>query len=316
MEHLVRAEAARDTLGAGSLVPPAPGPMVPVAHRVVETWRETEDVVTLVLEPVGDALAPFRNGQFNMLTVYGVGEAAISVSGARGEGLLMHTVRDVGNVTHELCRSGPGDVIGVRGPFGTDWDAACGAAGSASDDSFGAGYSDSAADPVVVVAGGIGLAPLRGVLYELLAPRSDGGRARRQVSAIIGAREPSQLMYRDDLEAWERAGGQVLTTVDVAAPGWTGHVGLVTALLDHAKFDVEHARALVCGPEIMMRFTARGLVDKGMDPDRIWVSLERNMQCGLGWCGHCQIGPLLVCRDGPIVPYAGVVSELLLQRER
>lgn len=273
--------------------------MVPIPHRIVERRDETGDVATLSLVPLAGRQMEFVPGQFNMLTAFGVGEAAISVSSSRREGgPLRHTVRAVGPVTRALCRAGPGDVIGVRGPFGAPWGV---------DDAL-TGSGD-----VVVVAGGIGLAPLRGVVDELVhRPDSRGGR----VFVIIGARQSGQIIFGDDLEAWERDGAVVAVTVDVAGSGWSGHVGLVTSLLDHAAFDPASSTAFICGPEIMMRFTARALVNQGIDPERIRVSLERNMQCGLGWCGHCQLGPFLLCRDGPVLPYAGAVSRLLNERER
>ncbi|MGP0031476.1 MAG: FAD/NAD(P)-binding protein [Acidimicrobiales bacterium] len=271
---------------------------MPVPHRVVGRRDETADVVTVFLDPVAGSPMAFRPGQFNMLTAYGVGEAAISVSSSRREvGPLRHTVRAVGPVTAALCRAVTGDVIGVRGPFGTTW-----------------GVGDAVTDTgdVVVVAGGIGLAPLRGAIDELVhRPDAQGGR----VFVLAGAREPGQIIFDDDLRAWERDGAVVAVTVDMGAPSWTGPVGLVTSLLDEAGFDPATSTALVCGPEIMIRFTARALVDRDVRPERIRVSLERNMQCGLGWCGHCQLGPLLLCRDGPTVPYAAV-SRLLSERER
>jgi len=290
-----------------------PGVMTPALYRVVGRRAETDDVTTLALSPVVGGPMAFRSGQFNMLTAFGVGEAAISVSSTPHEdGPLRHTVRAVGSVTRALCQARKGDVIGVRGPFGTDW---------------GVGDSDSRAPvdapppgdaPVtggdfVVVAGGIGLAPLRGAVDELVARRArDGGR----VFVVVGARTPSQIIFHDDLDTWARAGAHVAVTVDISEPGWTGRVGLVTSVLGEAGFDPGGATVLVCGPEIMMRFTARTLIDNGVDPNRIWVSLERNMECGVAWCGHCQLGPFLLCRDGPIVPYAGVVAHLLTQRER
>ncbi len=219
-------------------------------------------------------------------------------SSRQEEGLLRYTVREVGPVTRALCRAETGDVVGVRGPFGTPW---------------GMGDPLTATGDVVVVAGGIGLAPLRGAIDELThRPRAHRGR----VFVIAGAREPGQIILNDDLEAWEEEGAVVAVTVDVASAGWSGHVGLVTSLLHEVEFEPGSASALICGPEIMMRFTARALVQRGIDPERIQVSLERNMQCGLGWCGHCQLGPFLLCRDGPVLPYAGAVAELLTERER
>jgi NAD(P)H-flavin reductase len=214
---------------------------------------------------------------------------------------LRHSVRDVGAVSHALCERHVGDVVGVRGPFGSDW--LVGGDG----DSTGLDARDA-----VVVAGGIGLAPLRGAVEELVRASQRGGG---HVFVLVGAREPSQVVFNVDLESWAARGATVLVTVDRATPSWTGRVGLVTSLLADAGFDPENSRAMLCGPEIMMRFTARALVDLGMSPEVILVSLERNMQCGVGWCGHCQLGPLLLCRDGPVVPYAGLVSQLLMRRE-
>ena len=287
------ASAVRD----GPLI--GPSPLEPVPHRVVDWRRETNDVTTLSLESLAGTVPVFVPGQFNMLTAYGVGEAAISVSSSRREvGALRHTVRDVGPVTAALCRARPGDVVGVRGAFGTPW---------------GVDGADLATGDVVVVAGGIGLAPLRGAIDELIhRPDPDGGR----VFVVAGAREPAQIIFGDELEAWGRAGAVVAVTVDTAPSDWTGHVGLVTSLLGGVNCDPATTTALICGPEIMMRFTARTLIDLGLDPRRIRVSMERNMQCGLGWCGHCQLGPFLLCRDGPVLTYAGQVAHLMTERER
>ncbi len=274
------------------------GPMEPLPHRVVDRREETGDVVTIALTPEDEAIGPILPGQFNMLTAYGIGEAAISVSSVPDAvGPLEHTIRAVGPVTAALCAATPGDVVGVRGPFGTTW-----------------GTDDEVTrnGDVVVVAGGIGIAPLRGAIDQLVHRTDRTGR----VFVVVGARSPDQLIFGDDLQRWEEAGAAVFVTVDVAAPGWRGHVGVVTTLLATAGFESASASALVCGPEIMLRFTARSLADLGVDPGRIRVSLERNMQCGIGWCGHCQLGPLLLCRDGPVLPYAGRVEALLAERER
>jgi len=276
--------------------------MTPALYRVIGRRRQTDDVTTLALAPLTHAPMDFRAGQFNMLTAFGVGEAAVSVSSApHSSGPLEHTVRDVGAVTHSLCAGQIGDLVGVRGPFGTDWGIGEAAGG------------DHAQGDVVVVAGGIGLAPLRGAVQELMARRRPRGR---RVFVIVGARDPSQIVFGDDLDRWARDGAQVAVTVDVSAVGWTGHVGLVTSLLGSAGFDPVAATALVCGPEIMMRFTARALIDQGVDPARILVSMERNMQCGVAWCGHCQLGPYMLCRDGPVLPYAGALAHLLTERQR
>ena len=270
-------------------------PMTPIIHRVVGRRRESDDVVTLVIEPLDGPAMAFLPGQFNMLSALGVGEVAISFSGAPGEGgVLRHSVRDVGAVSGALCRLAVGDLVGVRGPFGSDW------------------RLDEVSDDVVVVAGGVGLAPLRGAVSELVARRRiNGGR----VVVLVGARDPSQVLFADDLARWSDEGAEVAVTVDRAAPAWPGRVGLVTGLIAPAGLVASRTRALVCGPEIMMRFTARALQDQGMSADSILVSLERNMECGVGWCGHCQYGPLLLCRDGPVVRY-GDVAGLMTERER
>ncbi len=289
----------------------APPVSAPSLYRVVSRRRETRDVTTLTLVAhEGDPLR-FRCGQFNMLTAFGVGEAAISLSGLPGDGhVIQHTVRDVGAVSHALCHAPVGGTVGVRGPFGSDWGVDALVGPTAPDER--APQRARAAD-VVVVAGGIGLAPLRGAIEALVraAPAH-----RKRVFVLVGARDPSQLIFREDLESWARRGARVEITVDSAAPGWPGHVGLVTSLLAQAGFDPARADVLICGPEIMMRFTARAVIDLGVDPTRVRVSLERNMQCGVGWCGHCQLGPLLLCRDGPVLPYGGLVAKLLSERER
>jgi NAD(P)H-flavin reductase len=149
---------------------------------------------------------------------------------------------------------------------------------------------------VVVVAGGIGLAPLRPVIRAALARPG-------RLCVLIGARTPADLVFTDELEQWREAGAEVLVTVDRAEAGWPGRVGLVTALLPVASFEPGQAVGYVCGPELMMRFSALALIERGLPPSGVSVSLERNMRCGVAVCGHCQLGPVLVCRDGPVVGY-------------
>lgn len=277
-----------------------PHPLTPSLWRVVGRRAETADVVTISLSPAHGQPSDFRHGQFNMLCAFGVGEVAISISSSpRERGPLEHSIRDVGPVTHALCNAPVGGVIGLRGPYGKGWE---------TDGSLTEGLSD-----VVVMAGGIGLAPLRGAVRDLV-DRQRRGEVRLFV--LIGARSPDQIVFAEDIEAWRAAGAQVEISVDVAPAGWRGTVGVVTSLLTGAAFDPARALALVCGPEIMIRFTAQALVDRGLDPHHIRMALERNMQCGVGLCGHCQLGPLLLCRDGPVVSYGGVAAELLRERQR
>ncbi|GID32369.1 FAD/NAD(P)-binding protein [Paractinoplanes brasiliensis] len=266
-------------------------PVVPRPHRVTDRRVDTADTVTLELAAIGEPLRRFQPGQFAMITKYGVGDVPISLSGHSGTRLL-HTVRAVGAVTQALHDTTEGDVVGVRGPFGTAWDVA-----------------SAAGLDVVVAAGGLGLAPLRPVIDELLADRAEYGR----ITILTGAREPAELLYRDQYAAWAGQ-AQVEVTVDRADSGWDGPVGLITKLVPGVDVDPARAAAFVCGPEPMMRFTARALIAQGLPAARIRVSLERTMRCGLGWCGHCQLGPLLICRDGPVVGFP-VAEPLMSVRE-
>lgn len=272
---------------------PVTAPVLPERYRVAERTDETHDTVTLDLRPAGQPIPAHQPGQFTMLYAPGIGEVPVSISGAGGGQALLQTIRAVGAVTRALCAATPGQFIGVRGPYGTSWDLASAAGGD-----------------LLVVAGGIGLAPLRGALRAALDRR---GRYRRIV-VLIGARSPEELVFGGELDFWRDAGAEVHVTVDRAQAGWTGHVGVVTQLIDPAEIDPTRSTALVCGPEVMMRLTARDLLARGVPAGRIRVSLERNMRCGVAECGHCQLGPLLLCRDGPVVSYE-VAAPLLSIRE-
>ncbi|AWI27456.1 FAD/NAD(P)-binding protein [Streptomyces tirandamycinicus] len=254
--------------------------LTPLPYRVVDRRDETHDTVTLVLEPAGEALGSFAPGQFAMLYAFGVGEVPVSVSRIPGERRITHTVRAVGAVTRALCGLRTGAWLGVRGPFGTCWDLAA-----------------ARGRDLLVVAGGIGIAPLRPLIDAVLAEPHAYGR----LNVLAGARTPGDALYRDEFPAWERPFAAV--TVDRPSDDWTGRVGVVTTLLGEARFTPAGTTAFVCGPEVMIRATARALVHRGVRPDRIRVSLERNMRCATGHCGHCQLGPLLLCRDGPVVGY-------------
>lgn len=266
--------------------------MVPRVHRVLRRIRELPGTVTLALD--GDPI-PFWPGQFEMLWAFGVGEAAISVSGGGpGDGPVLHTVRTVGAISRAICALQPGDSLGVRGPFGNGW-----------------GVEEVAGADVVVVAGAIGLAPLRPAVRHILGNRDRYGR----VAVLVGARSPDLLLYAREVAAWRsRFDLHVEVTVDHAGPEWRGHVGLVTELVRRAPLDPRSAVALVCGPEAMMRFTAVALIERGVDPSAIRISMERNMKCAVGHCGHCQLGPTFVCRDGPVFAWDRL-APLLAVRE-
>ena len=271
-------------------------PMVPVPYRVASRRDETRDSATLRLEPVDAAIPAFLPGQFTMLYARGVGEIAISISGdpSLGDGALTQTIRDVGAVSRALHDAQAGDLVGVRGPFGTTW-----------------GLDTAVGHDLVIVAGGVGLAPLRPVLLGALANRD----AYRRIVLVTGARAPDEFLFTDQLAEWAaRPDVAVELTVDVPAEGWSGLVGFVTEPLARATVDPGRTIAFLCGPEPMMRFSANVLLGKGIAAGSIRVSLERNMQCGVGLCGHCQLGPLLVCRDGPVIDYE-LARQLLAVRE-
>jgi anaerobic sulfite reductase subunit B len=268
-------------------------PVLPARYQVTGRLMETHDTVTLDLRPVDRPIPLHQPGQFTMLYAPGVGEVPVSISGTGPDQVLVQTVRAVGAVTRALCRCAPGRMIGVRGPYGTDWDVASAAGGD-----------------LLIVAGGIGLAPLRGALQAALGRRD----RYRRIVVLIGARSPEELIFVRDLGEWHRSGADVELTVDRATEGWAGHVGVVTQLLRRATVDPGRTTALVCGPEIMMRLTARELVALGVPAAQVRISLERNMRCGVAECGHCQLGPLLLCRDGPVVGYP-VAAPLLAVRE-
>jgi anaerobic sulfite reductase subunit B len=247
--------------------------MVPAGFRVLSRRQDTADTWTLELEGAGPL--EFEPGQFTMLGAAGCGEVPISISGNPDvPGRLVHTVRAVGAATAAICAAEPGRVLGVRGPFGRTWPV---------DEIEGA--------DVVVVAGGIGLAPLRPAILRLLARRERYGR----IAVLYGGRTPGDLLYPTEIDGWGAA-----VTVDSAGREWRGRVGVVTKLIDGAAFDPGSTAALTCGPEVMMRFAVEALLRRGVVADRAYVSMERNMQCGIGHCGHCQLGPTLICRDGPV----------------
>jgi NAD(P)H-flavin reductase len=257
---------------------------------------DTHDTFTLEMEPRdGDKSFAFLPGQFNMLYLFGIGEVPISISGDPTKpAVLVHTTRAVGAVTQVMKKLRPGDTIGVRGPYGRPWPAA-----------------EAEGNDIVIVAGGIGLAPLRPVIYYVLANRGQFGR----VALLYGTRTPEDILFRKDLETWRaRFDIETLLTVDRAGGDWRGNIGVVTTLIGRASFDPAQATAMVCGPEIMMRFTAMELQNRGIAPDSIFISMERNMKCGIGLCGHCQLGASFVCKDGPVYTYSQM-KEIFTRRE-
>lgn len=279
--------------------PPSPtfsDAMLPSAWRVVERRDETHDTFTIVIEPCDEGLVMrFAPGQFNMLYAFGAGESAISISGDAAHGSrVVHTIRRVGTVTSALERLQRDDQLGVRGPFGTSWP-----------------MNDLRGRDLVFIAGGIGLAPLRPAIYHALNHRAEYGR----IVVLAGARTPADVLYHRELEQWSAPGGiECRITVDRAEETWRGNVGVVTKLVGKAALDPANAAALVCGPEIMMRYTAAELRRCGVGDERIFITMERNMKCAVALCGHCQLGPEFICRDGPVYRY-DKIAFWLAQRE-
>jgi NAD(P)H-flavin reductase len=259
--------------------------MVPHPYVVGEVAKETPDTFSLTLRPEAEGNATsFEPGQFSMLWPFGVGELPISISGDPGkENQLVYTVRSVGKATNTLVSQKAGARVGVRGPFGKSWP-----------------VNATRGLDLVVVAGGIGLAPLRPVIYHVLSHRQEYER----LVVLYGARSPRDLLYRKELVAWARQRDtQVLVTVDYGGLSWRHHVGAVTTLFKYARLRPARSVAMLCGPEIMMRFVARDLAAQGLPCNRIYLSMERNMKCAVGFCGHCQYGPRFICKDGPVFPY-------------
>jgi NAD(P)H-flavin reductase len=270
-------------------------PFVPQPYRVRRVRRETHDIATLELFPVAGERPEFRPGQFNMLYAFGLGEVAISMSGDPAEpDRTLHTVRNVGAVSGAIAGIEAGAMLGLRGPFGTAWPTEA-----------------AEGNDVVIVAGGLGLAPLRPAIYTVLAHRERYGR----VVLLYGTRSPGDILYEREIGRWRRRlDVDIAVTVDRADPGWHGNVGVVPKLIPRASFDPHNTIAMVCGPEVMMRFTVSALHEAGLPFERIYLSMERNMKCAIGLCGHCQFGPSFICKDGPVMRYDRI-ADLLAVRE-
>jgi NAD(P)H-flavin reductase len=271
-------------------------PWLPLPARIRQIRPEAAGISTYELEWADAGVADqyrFQPGQFNMVYLPGFGEAAISLSSdAEALGTLGHTIRIAGTVTRELARRQPGDYVALRGPFGSAWpmDACRG-------------------QDVILACGGVGLAPLRPVIYHILRHREDFGR----VTLLYGARTPGDLLYPYEYDQWRQGGIDVEVTVDIGASDWTGNIGVVPVLFYRLRVKPERTRILTCGPEVMMRFVIFEALARRIKPEHIYLSMERNMNCALGLCGHCQLGPAFVCKDGPVFSYEQMESYLHLE---
>jgi NAD(P)H-flavin reductase len=284
---LMQASASRQ----GALMP---DPILPQLAYVRRRQCDGPQVWTLDIDAQALFGTSWVPGQFNMLTAFGIGEIPISFSGDPTEGSrLVHTIRAVGPVSRALTQLQKGDRLGIRGPYGIGWP-----------------MTELSGHDVLIMAGGLGLAPLRPVLYQLFAERGRYG----QIALLYGTRSPKDILFRRELETWRRRLDIDLeVTVDHAMGDWHGHVGVITSLIGYAAFDPSHTVALLCGPEVMMRLSAAALCAAGLTETSIYLSLERNMQCALGFCGHCQLGSVFVCRDGPVFRFDRLRTLLALK---
>lgn len=265
-------------------------PFLPIWGKVSSVHADAGNCSTLHLEPPkGQVLPIFQPGQFAMLYAFGIGESAISQSGKSDENVASFTIRPVGATTRALASASIGDLVGVRGPYGQGWP-----------------MEELKGCDLVIMAGGLGLAPLRSVLMKASSSKTKPNRT----ALVYGARQPDEILFHDEMAGWAEAGIDIKLTVDRATNDWQGSVGLVTHLIPLARFDANNTVAFLCGPEVMMRFAAGALEDAGVPANRIWLSLERNMKCAIGHCGHCQFGAAFVCKDGPVFRFDQIRSNL------
>ncbi len=270
-----------------SAVPPvSPNPWLPLAARIERITPEAPGVATYTLQlddPAAGAGFRFQPGQFNMLYLPGFGESAISISSDPHHcETISHTVRVVGNVTGALSRLRVGDPVLLRGPFGAGWP-----------------MDECRGCDLVIAGGGLGLAPLRPAIHHVLHSRDEFER----VILLYGARTPADLLYPAEYNDWRGGGIEVHTTVDLGTDDWQGHIGVVPQLFSRLRLDAPQTRVLTCGPEIMMRFVIFEALGRRISPEHILLSMERNMNCAVGLCGHCQLGPAFICKDGPVFTY-------------
>ncbi|MEW6324868.1 MAG: FAD/NAD(P)-binding protein [Nitrospirota bacterium] len=261
--------------------------IAPAVTEVVEKRRETRHIWTLRLRFRDESLHRayrFQPGQFNMVYGFGLGEVPISiVSDPADDELLDHTIRAVGAVTDGLCRLPKGAAVGLRGPFGSWWP-----------------MDEARGKDVVIVTGGLGCAPVVSAINYIMTRRDAYGA----VKIFHGVKTPKDLLYRERFRAWQRTPNtEVYLTVDHPDRRWKYRVGVVTNLFEQVRIDPDRSLVMMCGPEVMMRYAARGLLAQGVAEERIYLSLERNMKCAVGFCGHCQYGPMFICKDGPVLRY-------------
>lgn len=269
-----------------------PWRVVPIAiERVIVEAPQVQTYVMTLTQAEDRQHYACKPGQFNMLYVPGIGEAAISIAGYDAQrGRIRHTIRNVGAVTDAIAQGGQHMSLGMRGPFGSAWPI----------ELF---QPTTPQRDLIIAAGGVGLAPLRSMIHYVMDHRLLFGN----VTLLIGARTPEDLLYRSEIDQWRAAGIQVERTVDRTQPTWKEHVGVVTVLIERLRLPQPQSTwVMTCGPEVMMRYVAKSAIDRGIPEQNIWVTLERNMNCAIGLCGHCQLGPVFLCKEGPVFRYDSV----------
>lgn len=263
--------------------------IIPSPFQIKSIVHESSDVYSLALTPVKGEIPAFIPGQFNMLYLYGFGEIALSDSSHPFEKQqTYHTIHAVGSITKAMQHLKEGDQIGMRGPFGSHWPV------------------EKKDCNVLVVAGGIGLTAMRSVLFYLGANREQ----YKKITVLYGTRTPDSIIYRNEMKQWQEQDIEMQVSVDEPDANWNGHVGVVTSLIPKHLPSPKNTLVLVCGPEIMIKASLSELKNMGIDPKDVYVSMERNMQCAVGFCGHCQYGPYFLCKDGPIFSYEQVQNFL------
>ncbi|GBE08059.1 anaerobic sulfite reductase subunit B [bacterium BMS3Bbin11] len=262
-------------------------PYLPMTAEIIEYIQESPNMYTLRLQFTDPAIQlayNFEPGQFNMLYLYAVGEIPISiVSDPKDDDIIDHTIRAVGRVSNAMSSLNVGDVIGVRGPYGRGWP-----------------VLEAEQHDVVIVTGGLGCAPVVSAINYIANRRERFGK----LNIVQGVKHSSDLIWRKRYDHWrELPDTRVLLAADDGDPIWPFHIGRVTDLFEQMVFDREQAIVMLCGPEAMMRVVVNYILEQGVAENKIWLSMERNMQCGIGHCGHCQYGSKFVCRDGPVFNY-------------
>ncbi|MDT7042832.1 FAD/NAD(P)-binding protein [Candidatus Nitronereus thalassa] len=268
-----------------TLIPPPTNPFLIYPAIIVGKTQESPDILSLRLQFEDSEMREtfrFKAGQFNMLYVFGVGEVAISIVSDPDEPeFLDHTIRVVGRVTNVIGHMDIGDTLGIRGPFGKGWP-----------------MEEAKGKDVVVITGGLGCAPVVGAIEYMFRRREEYGA----IKIIHGVKTPHDLLFRERFDQWRRhPNTDVLLASDEPGKTWHYHVGVVTELFDEVEVHPDKAIVMMCGPEIMMRVAVNMLSHRGLRPDGMYVSLERHMECGIGLCGHCQMGPFFLCKDGPVM---------------